>query len=74
MLYIVNELVGNFSHTVAEFNNIDEASEFVMDKARINALEAFEVGFTPENSMEELEYEEALENALSYYTIETIKD
>lgn len=65
--YAVMEMIGNFSHTVAEFDSRDEAAEYVMNEALSTAKEQFDC------LVEEIppfELEEELENALSYYSIE----
>ncbi len=67
-VYAVMERACNFSHTVAEFDSRDEASEFVMTNALTTAKEQFTCHA---EDIPEVELEEALENALSYYTIET---
>ncbi|KYJ87531.1 hypothetical protein [Sulfurovum riftiae] len=69
-VYAVMELSGNFAHTLEEFDNIDEAAEFMLDKATEDAQEAFTVHKT---EVPAYEWEEALENALSYYNIEEWK-
>ncbi len=66
-VYAVMESVGNFSHTVAEFSNEDEASKFVMTHALDTAKENFTCNV---EEIPEWELEEELENALSYYAIE----
>ncbi len=68
MIYAVMESVGNFSHTLEEFDNMDEASEFVMDRAMTTAKEQFKEGVHLEDVQEEFEME--LELAISYYSIE----
>ena len=67
-IYAVMEMVGNFSHTLEEFDNRDEASEFVVNRAMDDAKECFEDGTHFEEVQEE--FEEELENALSYYSID----
>ncbi len=66
-IYAVMELFGNFSHTLEEFNTLDEASEFMLDRATEDAQEVFTVH---KSEVPDFEWEEALENALSYYSIE----
>ncbi len=66
-VYAVMELSGNFAHTLEEFDNIDEASEFMLDQATEDARKLFSVH---KSEVSEIEWEEALENALSYYNIE----
>ncbi len=66
-IYAVMERCGNFAHTLEEFNNIDEASNFMLDMATEDASETFTVHGS---EVPDFEWEEALENALSYYTIE----
>ena len=68
MIYAVMEAVGNFSHTIAEFDTRDEAAEFIRDRAMTAAKAEFEDGTMFEYVQTELEIE--LENALSYYSIE----
>lgn len=65
--YAVIESVGNFSHTLEEFNNRDEASEFMLDRATEDAQKEFTCH---KSEVPEYEWEEALENALSYYSID----
>jgi len=64
MIYAVMESVGNFAHTVEEFENEDAAAEFVMDRAIETAREAFT--FDHVDDIPEVEFEEELELALSY--------
>jgi len=54
-VYVVMESVGNFSHTVAEFDGMDEASEFIMTNALETAKEQFtcNVEDIPEIELEE---------------------
>jgi len=66
-VYAVMEMSGNFSHTLQEFDNRDEAAEFVMDRALATAKEAFTC-FAEE--IPEVELEEELKLALSYYSID----
>ena len=66
-IYAVMELSGNFAHTLEEFDNRDEAAEFMLDKAIEDAREEFTVH---KSEVPEHEWEEALENALSYYSID----
>ena len=66
-LYAVMWLSGNFAHTLEEFNSIDEASEFMLDRATEDAQEVFTVH---KSEVPDFEWEEALENVLSYYSIE----
>jgi hypothetical protein len=61
------ESVGNFSHTLEEFTSMDEASEFMLDKATEDAQEEFIVH---KLEVPLHEWEMALENALSSYSIE----
>jgi len=68
-VYAVMELSGNFAHTLAEFRNRDEAAEFMLDRATEDAREEFIEGIHPDD-IPEHEWETALENALSYYSIE----
>ena len=67
-IYAVMEMCGNFSHTLEEFDNRDSASEFVMDHAITDAMESMKI----ENRLDidEVEFEEELELALSYYSID----
>jgi len=67
-IYAVMEMSGNFAHTLEEFEDRDLASEFVMNKAMKDAKEVFEEGTHFEEVQEE--FEEELENALSYYSID----
>ena len=67
-VYTVMEAVGNWSHTLEEFDTRDEASEFVMDLALNTARDQFIEGTYFDEVQEELEIE--LELALSYYSIE----
>ncbi len=66
-IYSVMQAVGNWSHTLEEFDNMDEASEFMLDRATENAQEEF---ICHRSEVPEHEWEIALENALSYYSIE----
>lgn len=66
-IYAVMELSGNFAHTLEEFNNRDEAAEFVMTKALDTAKEQFTCNA---EDIPEDELEKELENQLSYYNIE----
>ena len=68
MIYAVMESVGNFSHTLEEFEDIDSASEYVLDRATETALEAFK--YEHRADIPEYEFEEELELALSYYSID----
>ena len=68
MIYAVMEQVGNFAHTVEEFDCLDTASEFVLDRATETALESF--NYEHRADIPELEFEEELELALSYYSID----
>ncbi len=68
-IYAVMESVGNWSHTLEEFDNMDNASEFMLDKATKDALESYIEG-TRKDEICPVEWEESLENALSYYCIE----
>ncbi len=70
-VYAVMEAVGNFSHTLEEFDNRDEASEFVMNRAMEDAKSQFKEGLAPSEIGEE--FEEELELALSYYSIDEWK-
>jgi len=67
IIYAVMELHGNFSHTLEEFDNRDNAAEFMLDKATEDAREVFTCH---KSEVPEFEWEEALENALSYYSID----
>ena len=69
-IYTVMELSGNFAHTLAEFENGDEAAEFMLDRATEDAQEVFTVH---KSEVPDFEWEEALENALSYYSIEKLE-
>ncbi len=66
-IYAVMESVSNWSHTLEEFDNMDEAAEFMLDKATEDAQEDFTCH---RSEVPEYEWEMALENALSYYSIE----
>ena len=66
-IYAVMELSGNFSHTLEEFDNRDEAAEFMLDEATEDAREEFTVH---KSEVADHEWETALENALSYYSID----
>ncbi len=66
-IYAVMELSGNFAHTLEEFDNRDDASEFMLDRATEDAQEEFTCH---KSEVPEHEWEEALENALSYYSID----
>ena len=66
-VYAVMESVDNFAHTLEEFDNMDDASEFMLDKATEDAQEEFTCY---KSEVSEYEWEEALENALSYYSID----
>jgi len=68
-IYAVMEAVGNFAHTLAEFENRDCAAEFMLNQATEDAREEFVEGIHPDD-IPEYEWEIALENALSYYRIE----
>ena len=72
MIYAVMEQVGNFSHTLEEFDTEDEASEFIMTRATESARAEF--NFANVEDIPEVEYEEELELALSYYDIEIWND
>ena len=65
-IYAVMESVGNFSHTVEEFDNEDQALQFMTNRARSDAQDQF----TDIRNIHEDEYELELENALNYYCIE----
>ena len=69
-IYAVMEMSGNFTHTLAEFVNRDSAAEFMLDKATEDAGEEFIEGIHPDD-IPDHEWETALENALSYYSIES---
>ena len=69
-IYAVMELSGNFAHTLAEFDSRDEAAEFMLDRATDDAQEVFTVH---KSEVPDFEWEEALENALSYYSIEKME-
>ena len=69
MMYAVMEMCGNWSHTLEEFDNMDEASEFILDRATEDALESYVVGVRKDEICP-VEWEESLELALSYYCIE----
>ncbi len=66
-VFAVMESVGNFSHTLEEFDNEDSAAEFVMTRALDTAKEQFTCDF---EDIPEIELEEELELAMSYYAIE----
>ena len=66
-VYAVMESVGNFSHTAAEFDSMDEASEFIMTNALETAKEQFICNV---EDIPEIELEEELELAMSYYAID----
>ena len=68
-IYAVMESVGNFAHTLEEFDNRDSAAEFMLDRATEDAREEFIEGIHPDD-IPDHEWERALENALSYYSIE----
>ena len=68
-IYAVMEMSGNFAHTLSEFENRDSAAEFMLDRATEDAREEFIEGIHPDD-IPEYEWETALENALSYYSIE----
>ena len=40
-IYAVMELSGNFAHTLEEFDNRDNASEFMLDRATEDAQKEF---------------------------------
>ena len=65
-VYAVMESVGNFSHTLEEFDNEDQAIQFMTGRARKDAQNQFE----DIRRIPEFEYEIELENALNYYAIE----
>ncbi|WP_373033819.1 hypothetical protein [Sulfurovum sp.] len=66
-VYAVMESVGNFSHTIAVFDSIDEGSEFIMTNALETAKEQFTCNV---EDIPEIELEEELELAMSYYAID----
>ena len=66
-IYAVMESVGNFAHTLEEFDSRDSATEFMLDKGTEDAQEEFTCH---KSEVPEHEWETALENALSYYSIE----
>ena len=66
-MFAVMQSVGNWSHTLEEFDNMDEASEFMLDRATEDAKETFTCDKV---DVPEYEWEMALENALYYYSIE----
>ena len=66
-VYAVMESVGNFAHTLEEFDNRDSTAEFMLDRATEDAQEEF---ICHKSEVPEHEWEMALENALSYYCIE----
>ena len=68
MIYAVMEMSGNFAHTLEEFSNEDQASEFVMDKAITDARENFTDDEDYLNQTDD--FEEELQLALSYYSID----
>jgi len=67
-IYAVMQAVGNFSHTLEEFECEDYASEFVMNRAIEDVREAFTDDEDYINQTED--FEEELELALSYYSID----
>lgn len=67
MVYAVMERCGNFSHTLEEFDSLDEASEFIMTRALQEAKNEFTCLV---EDIPEVELEIELENKLSYYNIE----
>jgi hypothetical protein len=66
-IYVVIERSGNFGHTLEEFYSPDEAAEFMLDRATEDAQEVFTVH---KSEVPDFEWEEALENALDYYSVE----
>ncbi len=67
-IYAVTEQSGNFSHTLAEFDTRDEAAEYIMTNALATAKEQFSCHV---EDIPEIELEEELELAMSYYSIDT---
>jgi len=67
MKYIVRESVGNHEKIIGEFDNMDSASEFVMDRALDDARDTFPDGTHLEDIPEE--FEDVLQLALSYYDV-----
>lgn len=66
-IYSVTERVGNFSHTLEEFETRDEAVEFMLDRVNEDTQEEF---ICHRTEVPEHEWDEVWENALSYYSIE----
>ncbi len=65
-VFAVMESVGNFSHTVEEFDEHDQAIQFMMNRARNDAQDQFE----DIHNIPELEYDIEFGNALSYYNVD----
>ncbi len=70
-IYAVMELSGNFAHTLEEFEDDNVAAEFMLDRATEDAAEQFTCH---KSEVPEVEWEMALENALSYYSIDKWDD
>lgn len=68
MTYVVIEKLRNDNVAIGEFGDPDSAAEFVEDRARADAKKDFPEGTHFEDIQEE--WWEALEEALTYYTIE----
>ncbi len=67
MIYAVVESVGNFAHTLVEFDNRDSAAEYIMTEALSTAKEQFTCNV---EDIPEVELEIELELAMSYYDID----
>jgi len=65
MEYIVEELVGNFGHSLETFEERDEAEHFMIECAGNDVTNEYGEDILLNNE----EYMRALENALSYYAI-----
>lgn len=62
-MFLVHEMMGNFSKVVERFSTESEANDYVMDTATDNA-----VNVLGGNDFEE--YEDELQNQISYFSIE----
>ncbi len=68
MIYAVMESVGNFAHTIKEFNNEDEARELIMNRAIETTKEAFTGNY--EDYADNIDFADELELQLSYYSVD----
>ena len=68
--YIARQMIGNYSTIIGQFDDWNEAEDFIQAQARMDAMEECDM---EECDIEECDIEECdmeMENALSYYSIE----